>query len=132
MHYNMLNEVMNCSKSVTDNLKPGMAATMYCGSDSYAMVVTEILSPKRIKVAHLLDKHEDKFITDENGVDILPEEFLEEYKQFVPDEFGYCGFYVPREYSYRKNHRWMPKGKGAWETSSVHIGKAVNYRDPSF
>jgi len=131
IHYNELNEAMNCSASVKNNVKPGMGATMFCGSDRYAMVVTEVLTPKKIKVAHVLDAHEDKFV-DENGIDFLPNELLEEYKKFVPDEYGYCSFYVPRTYTLRKNGRWMPQGNGMWETSSIHIGVAENYRDPSF
>ena len=132
IHYNEVNEVMNCKMAITNNLKPGMGATMYCGSDRYPMVVTAVLSPKKIMVAHVLDAHEDKFTTDKNGVQMLPQEYLDKYKEFKPDKYGYCGFYVPREYSYRKNGRWMPKGKGMWETSSIHIGCADSYRDPSF
>ena len=131
IHYNEVNEAMNCKSSVKNNIKPGMGATMFCGSDRYAMVVTEVISPKKIKVAHVLDSHEDKFV-DENEIDFLPEELLEEYKKFVPDEYGYRGFYVPRTYTLRKNGRWMEEGKGLWETCSIHIGVAENYRDPSF
>ena len=132
IHYNEVNEVMNCKKSVKNSIKPGMGATMYCGSDRYAMVVTEVISPKTIKVAHCLDAHEDKFVEDENGIEMLPIEMVEEYKKFVPDKYGYCGFNVPRTYTLRKNGRWMPKGAGMWETRSIHIGCADSYRDPSF
>ena len=132
IHFSEINEVMNCKASVKDSIKVGMGATMFCGSDRYAMVVTEVCSPKKIKVAHLLDKHEDKLILDENDIHMLPEKYLEEYKKFVPDEFGYRGFYVPIVYTLRKNGRWMPAGSGMWETCSVHIGYAENYRDPSF
>ena len=131
IHTNMLNEAMNCSKSIKEYLVPGIGATMYCGSDRYAMVVTEVLTPKKIKIAHLLDKHEDKLIT-KNGLQFLPNEYLEEYKKFVPDKYGYCGFHVPIIYTLRKNGRWMPQGSGLWETRSVHIGEAENYRDPCF
>jgi len=131
IHFNELNEAMNCKKSVKNSIVPGMGATMFCGSDRYAMVVTEVLSPKKVKVAHLLREHEDKF-TEENGVQMLPEDLLKEYKKFVPDEYGYCGFHVPRVYTLRKNGRWMPQGSGMWETSSIHIGHTESYRDPSF
>ena len=131
IHFNELNEAMNCKKSVKNSIVPGMGATMFCGSDRYAMVVTEVLSPKKVKVAHLLHEHEDKFV-EENGVQMLPENLLKEYGRFVPDEYGYCGFHVPRVYTLRKNGRWMPQGSGMWETSSIHIGHAESYRDPSF
>lgn len=131
MHINVINEVMSCNKSVTEPVV-GMGATMYCGSDRYAMVVTEVLTPKKIKVAHVLDNHEKKFITDENGIMFLPEEFVKEYEKFVPDEFGYRHFYVPRTYTFRKNHRWIEEGKGLWETGGIHLGEADNYRDPNY
>ena len=132
IHVNELNEAMNCSKSVKNTIVPGMCGTMYCGSDRYAVVVTEVLSAKRIKVAHLLDKHEPYIRCNDEGVDILSPEFVEDYKQFVPDQYGYCGYHVPRIYTLRKNGRWMPAGKGMWETCSIHIGHAENYRDPNF
>jgi hypothetical protein len=71
----------------------------------------------------------DKIIEVEN---ILSPEFVEDYKQFTPDEYGYKGFNCSRTYTLRKNGRWMEEGKGMWETSSIHIGKAENYRDPSY
>ena len=132
IHYNEVNEVMNCKMALTENLKSGMGATMYCGSDRYAMVVTEVLSPKKIKVAHMLDNHEQYIRQNGDGVDILAPEFVEDYKQFTPDEYGYKGFNCPRTYTLRKNGRWMEEGKGMWETCSIHIGKAENYRDPSY
>ena len=132
IHPNEVNEVMNCKMSLETNIIPGMGATMFCGSDMYAMVVTEVLSSKRIKVAHLLDEHMDKLITNENGVQMLPQEYLEKYKEFVPDQFGCCHLYVPRTYSLRKNGRWMEQGSGMWNTGSIHIGYAENYRDPNF
>ena len=132
VHVNELNEVMNCNMSVKDSIVPGMGGTMYCGSDRYMVVVTEVLTPKKIKVAHVLGSHEDKFVTDENEVMILPEDYLKEYEKFVPDEFGYRHFYVPRTYTLRKNGRWIEEGHGLWETGSIHFGYAENYRDPSF
>ena len=38
---------MGINKSEIKNIKVGMAATMFVGSDRYAMVVTEVLSPKK-------------------------------------------------------------------------------------
>ena len=132
IHVNELNEAMNCKKSVKNSITSGMCGTMFCGSDRYAMVVTEVLSPKKIKVAHMLDNHEQYIRQNGDGVDILASEFVEDYKQFTPDEYGYKGFNCPRTYTLRKNGRWMEEGRGMWETSSIHIGKAENYRDPSF
>ena len=131
IHYNEVNETMNCKSSVKTNITPGMGATMCCGSDRYAMVVTEVLTPKKIKVAHVLDEHENKFIT-ENEIQYLPEDLLKVYSTFVPDKYGHCGYHVPHTYTLRKNGRWMPLGTGMWETCSIHIGEAENYRDPSF
>ena len=130
--YYMVNEVMNAKKSETNNIVPGMGATYFIGSDSYAMVVTEVLSPKSIMIAHVIDSHEDKFITNEDGLDILPEEFLKEYEKFIPDEFGYKSYNVPRKYTLRKNHRWVEEGHGLWDCGGIHIGHAETYRDPSF
>jgi len=131
IHYNEINEAMNCKSSVKKNITPGMGATMFCGSDRYAMVVTEVLTTKKIKVAHVLDEHENKFIT-KNEIQYLPEDLLKVYSKFVPDKFGYCSLHVPRIYTLRKNGRWMPLGAGMWETCSIHVGEAENYRDPSY
>ena len=49
---NEINEVMNCKSSAKNNIIPGMGATMFVGSDRYAMVVTEVITPKKIKVNH--------------------------------------------------------------------------------
>ena len=132
IHYNELNEAMNCKASVKNEITPGMCGTMYVGSDRYAVVVTEVISPKKIKVAHMLNEHEQYIRQNENGIDILSPEFVEIYAQFVPDKWGYCGFNVPRTYTLRKNGRWMQQGSEMWGTSSVHIGHAENYRDPCF
>ena len=134
IHYNQLNEVMNTSKFVTPgNVKPGMVATEFVGSDRYAMVVIKVMSAKTIRISHLQDSHLDLIETDENGVEWLPEELLESYiVKDVPDKYGHYEYSAGTTYSYRKNHRWMPKGYGMWETCSIAIGHAENYRDPSF
>ena len=132
IHYNEVNEVMNCKVSVKNQIVSGMGATMYCGSDSYAMVVTDVVSPKTIKVAHVYDCDENVFIN-KDGIDVMPEVTLEKYKN-MKDWYPCCGqtFGVKLIYTLRKNGRWMPKGKGMWETCSIHIGCAENFRDPSF
>lgn len=131
---NKINEVMNCKASVKNDIVPGMGATMFVGSDRYAMVVTKVITPKKIMVAHLRDEDVDKLNTNENGIDILPKDILKFYfSQNETDNWGYpLSYHYSIEYTLRKNGRWMPKGKGMWETCSIHIGKAENYRDPSF
>lgn len=121
IHPNMINEVMNCHRS---ELIPevGMTATMYVGSDRYAMVVTKVITPKKIHVNHLFDMHEDKLIIGPTGIEYLPGELVKHYSSH-PD-------YIV--YTYRKNGRWMPQGQGCWGTCSIHLGEAENYRDPSF
>ena len=127
-----LNEVMNCKKSVKSDIIPGMGATMYVGSDRYAMVVVEVISPKKIKVTYA-DDLENKFVTDENGNDMIPEEYMNDLRNFE-DYSPIAGHShgLLHTYTLRKNGRWMPQGAGMWETCSIHIGKAESYRDPSF
>lgn len=122
MHYNQLNEFMNCHMT-DDPIKPGSPATMYVGSDRYAMIVLEVKSPKRIIVAHMHDTDYEVYLKD-------PESFngAEAIKKY--DKFG--SYYKGTPYSLRKNGRWMPVGAGMWDTCSLHIGEAENYRDPSF
>jgi len=132
IHYNELNEAMNCKASIKNQIVPGMGATMYCGSDRYAMVVVETVSAKTIKVAHVDDADEKTFVSD-NGIHMMPENVFEKYKNMKDWEPGYGQSYgVKLPYTLRKNGRWMPKGKGMWETCSIHIGCADSYRDPSF
>ena len=124
IHYNELNEVMNCKASVKDDIRPGMAATMFVGSDRYAMVVTSVHSPKHISVTWLENADMEKLVKEDN-IEMLPESLLEKYTNTL--SMGSV-----REYTLRKNGRWMPKGEGLWGTCSLHIGHADNYRDPSF
>ena len=132
IHENEVNEVMNCKASVKNQILPGMGATMFVGSDRYAMVVVEVVSPKSIKVVHIEDADESSFV-EQNDIQMMPENVLEKYKN-LKDYTPGCGqsFYVKLPYTLRKNGRWMPKGKGMWETGSIHVGCAENYRDPSF
>lgn len=131
---NELNEAMNCKASVKNSIMPGMGATMFVGSDRYAMVVTKVLTPKKILVCHVMDGHVSEFKENENGIMILPEDYLKVYSAHdVKDKWGnFISYHRPIEYTLRKNGRWMPKGSGLWGTSSIHIGHAENYRDPSF
>ena len=134
IHYNEVNEVMNTKKFIEPgDVKVGMAATEFVGSDRYAMVVIGVMSPKTIRISHIKDAHIDLLKTDENGIQWLPEELLESYiERDKPDQFGYWDYFTGTTYTFRKNKRWMPKGQGMWETGSISIGNAENYRDPSF
>lgn len=128
MHYNMLNEAMNCSKSVT-NPEVSMAGTMYVGTDRYAVVVTEVINNRTIRVEHMSDYDEKhSLITDENGVERLNPQMIGNYVK-IED-----GKIIPRGkiYTYRKNKRWMPKNEDMWGTCSIHLGVADSYRDPCF
>lgn len=132
IHYNELNEAMNCKSSEKNNIVPGMCATMFCGSDRYAMVVIMVNSPKTIRVSHIKDTDMNK-IVEKDGIQYLPENVVNEYiLNDHPDKYGYWNYHTGTTYTLRKNGRWMPKGFGMWQTSSIHIGQAENYRDPSF
>lgn len=130
MHYNLLNECMSCRKSIT---KPeiGMAATMFVGSDRYAMVVTEVMNDKTIRVEHLKDDDEENhLITGEDGVQKLDPRYIGNYVYADVHENKIMSYGTV--YTYRKNKRWMPKGQDCWGTCSVHLGIVDSYRDPSF
>lgn len=111
-------------------IEPGMGATMYVGSDRYAMVVTEVLTPKKIKVAHMTDNDEqNNLIEDENGIQRLSELLMEKYAD-GSDKLN--SYYKGTVYTLRKNGRWMPAGAGMNETCGVRIGRAETWLDPSF
>ena len=131
IHYNEVNEVMNCSKSVKNNIIPGMGATMYVGTDRYAMVVTHVISLKKVKVTYVDDL--SLFSKDENGIDMMkPNELtkLQAYDDYTPCSGHSHG--LLHTYTLRKNGRWMPAGKDMWGTCSIHIGHADEYIDPDF
>ena len=130
MHYNLLNECMSCEMSST-NPSVGMCATMFVGSDRYAMVVTEVINKKKIRVDYMEDSHYNEAkTTDESGADFIPAYKMNVYTQINDDRTSI----VPRGqiYTYRKNKRWMRECDSCWGTCSIHLGKADNYRDPSF
>lgn len=132
IHYNEVNELMNCSKSVTENIVPGMGATMYCGTDRYAMVVVEVVSPKKIKVTYA-DDYSDEFVTNNDGIDMLPQsriDLMKTWRDYNPS-YGHSRGLL-HTYTLRKNGRWMRKGCDMWDTCSIHIGKADNFIDPNF
>ena len=130
MHINMLNEAMSCKMSVTEP-KFGMCATMFAGSDRYAMVVTEVISKDKIRVDHMAasDYQGEKY-TDETGAEFIPIFDMCKYAKVNDDQTGFTS--RGKIYTLRKNHRWMPKGESLWGCSAIHLGKAEEYRDPSF
>lgn len=128
MHINLINEAMGVRKSEANNIKVGMAATMHVGSDLYAMVVTEVISSKKIRVADMMD--EDYATLNENGknVQMLSKDQMKKYVDVTDTSIIPIG----EVYSYRKNKRWVAEGRGLWETGGVHLGHATEYMDPSF
>lgn len=121
----MINEVINCKRSCNEDLYVGLCGTKFVGSDSYAMVIREILSPKKVKVSHIHSAHLNCIITNDNNIEYLPEEYLKEYEKFG-------SYYKPIIYTLRKNNRWVEEGHGLWEPGGIHFGHAEEYRDPSF
>lgn len=118
MNVNQFNEMIGCRMSISPaDVKVGMMATMFVGSDRYAMVVVGHPSKNRIEVEHYL-KSVHGSIHVENGI---------EYANVKSDEH-----YDSYPYSYRKNGCWMPVGVDMWGTCSVHVGKGDEYRDPNF
>jgi len=136
IHPNEINEVMNAKRSVK-NPVIGMLATMFVGSDRYAVVVTEVMNDKHIRVKTIYDDsvlenhtaHMKTGYTD-NDYDYLPLEYLANSLYVTVENNKWCG--TGKEYTLRKNGRWLPVGSGLWDTCSIHLGTAENYRDPSF
>ena len=124
----MINEVMGVRRSETENIKVGMAATKFVGSDSYAMVVTEVISPKKIRVSHMMNEDYSTLNENDNDVQILSTEQMKKYVYVTDTTIIPIG----EVYSYRKNYRWIAEGCGLWETGGIHLGHATEYRDPSF
>ena len=130
MHYNLVNEYLHGKMNVKEP-KIGMCATMFCGTDRWPMIVTEIISPKVIRVDYMSnDEYDHEKITTEDGVEFFPNymtckhvKINEDMTSIVPEG---------KIYTLRKNGRWMPKGHGMWETGAIMLGVADMYRDPDF
>lgn len=140
MHYNLINEAMSCKCSTTP--VAGMMGTMFVGSDRYMAVCVKVLSPKRV----IVNVHGDYKVKNVDGIDYYDGdvEALYEHTVALPswvselkiegeklEEFKKKEF-KKHVYSLRKNGRWMPAGRGAWHTGSIHWGVAEEYLDPSF
>ena len=121
IHPNQLNEYMSCRKSIHENVKPGMCATMYVGSDRYPYVVVYVKTDKNISIIRLSDEDYNNNLIIKDDIQYLPEDKLKKYK--LNDA---------KHYSFRKNYRYMPVGQDMWGTCSVHIGYADFYLDPNF
>ena len=119
----MINEAMGVQQSINVDLKVGMGATMFVGSDSYPMVITQVISNKKIRVAHMNDTdYENNMHVTENDIDLLPNEHM--YKYVRVNEVSTNIEPIGDIFTLRKNKRWMKEGKGLWETGAIHIGKA--------
>lgn len=131
MNINMLNEAMHCSKSQKNNLYVGLCGTQYVGSDRYAVVITEIISPKCVRVAHMRDAdYSHNIKQDSNDNDFLEPSIMENYITIDEERISFKP--SGKLFKLRKNGRWIQEGNGLWSTGSVHFGEADEYRDPSF
>ena len=125
----MIGEVMHVQKSDNSNLYVGLCGTQFVGSDRYAMVITEVISPKCVRVTHMRDDdYNSNPSYDENG------------NQFIYNMSNYVRVNDDRTsiepkgviFKLRKNGRWIQEGANLWSTGGVHFGTAEEYRDPSF
>jgi len=131
IHINEINEVMNCSKSKKNNLYVGVCGTQFVGSDRYAVVITEIISPKCVRVAHMRDAdYPHNIKQDSNGNDYLEPSIVKNYVSLDTDRTSIKP--IGRLFRLRKNGRWIQEGNDLWSTGAVHFGEADEYRDPSF
>ena len=127
----MIGEVMGVQKSDNSNLYVGLCGTMFVGSDRYAIVITEVISDKEIRIADMHDEDYERNIKkDSNMNDCLYPDIMRKYARLNEERTKFCS--DGDIYKLRKNGRWIKKGRGLWETGGVHFGKAENYMDPDF
>lgn len=130
---------------------------MFVGSDRYGVICTEVLSPNRVKVYTVYEPDFFKNVEETNEGMFVSEEMLnkikkdnefnvEQFKEecmaithklpndaeiLEEEECHYNKFY--KEYSLRKNGRWMEKGKPAdYPCLAIGWGFARPYIDPGF
>ena len=127
----MINEVMAVEKSDNSNLYVGLAGTMFIGSDRYAVVITEVISQKEVRVADMetID-YNSNIVIDENSMEYIAPNNMIKYARVNNERTSFKA--TGNIYTLRKNGRWIMKGCGLWETGAVHFGHADEYRDPSF
>lgn len=144
MHYNVINEVMSCKKSIMPT--PGMMGTYFVGSDQYEVVCLQVVSPKKVIVA--LHGNYPKVTVNgidyyDRSVDALLDKLTPKIDRYIAKygdtdeakrmyEFDLRHFNSEYIFSLRKNGRWLRQGSGAWSTGSIHWGHAEEYLDPSF
>jgi len=117
---NNLNQILTTKMDWTPEV--GMMGTEYVGSDRYAVVCTEILSPKRINIATLYGVDEDNIKTNEDiTVDKNGVMWYEAVSSIREND--------KKKYSLRKDKSWQKSGG---TSSRVYFGVANPYRDPSF
>lgn len=127
----MINEVMGVQKSDNSNLYVGLCGTMFVGSDQYAMVITEVISPKVVRVDYIDDNdYQNSIMKDENDSDYIPVYRMSGYAKVNEERTGFVSSGII--FKLRKNNRWIRQGDSLWGTGAVHFGKANNYMDPSF
>jgi len=127
----MVNEVMGVQKSDNSNLYVGLAGTMFVGSDRYAVVITEVISPKEVRVANMIDEdYNSNIMIDGNTMEYIAPHNMIKYARVNAEGTSFIA--TGDIYKLRKNGRWVEKGHGLWETGAVHFGHADEYRDPSF
>lgn len=119
---------MGINKSEIKNIKVGMAATMFVGSDRYAMVVTEVISQKKIRLSHMMNEDYSTLNENDNNIQMLSKNQMKKYIYVTDTSIIPIGVV----YSYRKNKRWIAEGSGLWEISGIRLGHATEYRDTSF
>ena len=125
----MVGEVMNVRKSDNSNLYVGLCGTQFVGSDCYAVVITEIISPKAVRIAGMNDNdYANNRLVDENGNEYLKD--MKNYAQVNKERTSIIP--IGKVFKLRKNGRWIQEGNSLWATGGVHFGKAEEYRDPSF
>ena len=97
----------------------------------YAMVITEVISPKVVRVDHMNDEDFAKNIMiDENTREYIPVNKMSNYTRVNEDKTNIIPTGII--FKLRKNNRWIRQGNSLWGTGAVHFGHADNYRDPSF
>lgn len=127
----MIGEVMSVQKSDNSNLYVGLCGTQFVGSDRYAVVITEIISPKSVRVVNMLDiDYSSNRPLDENGNEYIPVKNMSKYARVNSEKTGFEA--KGSVFKLRKNGRWIQEGNSLWSTGGVHFGKADEYRDPSF
>jgi len=139
VHPNMVNEAMNLKSIETPQV--GMVGTMFCGSDRWPMVCTEVLGKKKVRATMMSDA--DYTFVSANNAKFVPDDrlFSNNYFEEIPgrEECTLSNGKVVKPlrargkiYTLRKNHRWMEAGHDMWMVGGVHFGHADEYRDPDF